>query len=124
MTLDPLSLAVVALGGALGGMARFGIGAAFDRWLGDGIPWGTLVVNVTGAFALGWVAALVWDHGTTLWAALAVGVLGSYTTVSALALQVAVLTEERAWGRAAAYLAATLVLGLAAVGLGFAVGQR
>ncbi len=124
MTLDPASLALVALGGAVGGMARFGVGAAFDRWLGDGLPWGTLVVNVTGAFALGWLAAWMVDHGTTLWAALAVGVLGSYTTVSALALQMAVLAEAQAWGRAALYLAATLAAGLGAVALGFTFGGR
>jgi CrcB protein len=122
LTLDAATLAVVALGGAVGGMARFGIGALFDRLLGGHIPFGTLVVNVSGAFALGWLAAAVVDHGTTVWAALAIGVLGSYTTVSALALQVAVLAEEHVWPRALFYLLVTLVLGLAAAALGFRLG--
>jgi CrcB protein len=122
--MDPALLAAVAVGGAVGGVARFAMAALVDRWLGDGLPWGTLTINVTGSFALGWLAAWLDPTNGLAAAAFATGVLGSFTTVSALALQVEVLREERAWLRLLAYLGLTLGLGLGAVALGLTVGGR
>ncbi|MFW5679814.1 MAG: fluoride efflux transporter FluC [Pseudomonadota bacterium] len=122
--MEPALLVSVALGGAVGGMGRFAMASWVDRRLGDGLPWGTLAVNVTGCFALGWLVTIL-DQGDPLALTFfATGVLGSFTTVSAVALQVEVLREERAWLRLGAYLAMTLVLGLGAVATGFALGMR
>jgi CrcB protein len=116
----------VALGSALGGMARLGCSDLMARWLGVRFPWGTLLVNIVGSFVIGYVASFA---GTaqplgqpTLGVFLMVGVCGGYTTFSAVSLQTLALAHEGAWLRAAANLVASVVLcGLAAV-LGGAVG--
>ncbi|MEO1089049.1 MAG: CrcB family protein [Pseudomonadota bacterium] len=113
----------MALGGALGGVARFLVGEAFDRLFGDGLPWGTLIVNVSGAGLLGYAVATFGAAPAWLIAAIATGGLGSYTTVSSLALQAAVLVEERSIAGAAVYVGLSLVLGLAAVAIGFVFGS-
>jgi CrcB protein len=111
-------LALVAMGGALGGVLRLWVTALVDRTAGGALPWGTLAVNVTGAAAIGLAAALLLTEGIgrdlSLWLGLAVGVLGSYTTVSSFSLQVLLLVREGRAALAATYLAASLALCLAA----------
>ncbi|MGE0747339.1 MAG: CrcB family protein [Rhodospirillales bacterium] len=119
-------LAWVALGSALGGAARFIVSELALRWLGGPMPWGTLAVNVTGAFALGALAAA--GHGGTgalaaVWQLAAVGVLGSYTTVSSFSLQTLSLWRAGAHGAAMANVALSLALGLAAAAAGLAVAS-
>ena len=53
-----MQLLLVALGGALGSLARYGVGVAAARWFGLAFPWGTLAVNVAGGFAMGVLAAI------------------------------------------------------------------
>lgn len=97
-------LGLVALGGALGGMARYGLSELVARWLGDRFPWGTLSVNLSGALAIGVLAALLLPEGgvpapnaetgsSTLWAVLVVGGLGSYTTLSSFSLRTLALLQ-------------------------------
>lgn len=112
---------LVALGGAFGALARYWLGDWLLRQLGKGLPWGTLAANLLGAFAAGFLA--VWLEGrgasSTHWRAfLMVGVLGAFTTYSALMLEC--LTFARS-GRSAwiiGYLALSLVAGLLLVWLG------
>ncbi len=128
LTMDPYvhPLLLVALGGALGGVARFWLSTLVARRFGEGFPWGTLMVNVTGSAALGALAVVLLDsagpealrHSLSL--GLALGMLGSYTTVSAFALQTLVLTQTGQGGRAALYVALSLVLCLAAAASGYA----
>ena len=111
----------IAIGGALGSVARFWCSSVFTRHLGDSFPWGTLVVNVTGSFAIGILAAIAAPGGRWLPGArefLMVGVCGGYTTFSAFSLQTLNLLERRQWVAAGANVTLSCVLCLLAVWLG------
>lgn len=87
-----LLVLAIAVGGALGSVARLWVSDRVRRRCGPGFPWGTLAVNLSGAFAIGVLAGWrgVPMPGATsdlLWLGLVVGLLGSYTTVSSFALQ-------------------------------------
>ncbi len=112
----------VALGGAVGGMARVWLSVLLTARFGAFLPVGTLVVNVTGAVALGWLAALAVPGPGVVWLLLAVGVLGSYTTVSSFAVETLGLWDEGRGGTAALYAALSLGLCLAGAALGLALG--
>jgi CrcB protein len=121
----------VLVGSAAGGIARFWLADAVARRCAERFPWGTLVVNVSGALAVGICAALLsnWHPGGGLgeatplaWRLGIVGFLGSYTTVSSFSLQTLALAHDRAWGRAAGNIALSLGLCLGAVGLGWWLG--
>lgn len=103
----------VALGGALGAVARYGLNEAAIRLFGVAFPWGTLAVNVVGSVTMGVLIelmALVWSPGPEVRAFLVVGVLGAFTTFSTFSLDAVVLAQRgEAWA-AAAYVAASLVL--------------
>ncbi len=108
----------VAAGGAIGASARYLLVGGLDHWLGAGFPMGTLAANALGSFLIGVlieVTALVWSPAPELRALLAVGVLGSFTTVSAFSLDVLVLFERGASGLAGLYLAASVTLSLAGI---------
>jgi fluoride exporter len=119
-------LGVVALGGALGSLGRWAVGVAAPHQAG-GFPWDTLGVNVSGAFAAGMLTAfLVARPGAHRLAGpfVGVGLLGGWTTFSAFAVDVVALTSAGREPVAAAYLAATLVLGVGAVPAGMRAVQR
>ena len=124
-----LNILLVAAGGGLGGMARFWVSGVVGRRYGETFPWGTLVVNVSGAASIGVLGALVLDPGPqpagqeTLWAGLAIGVLGSYTTVSSFSLQTLALMRSGEPLRAALNVLASVLLCLSAAAIGYlAVG--
>ena len=115
----------VALGGALGSVARFAISGAAVRWLGAGFPYGTLFVNVTGSFTIGLLAALAAADGRPAMGAdarafLLVGVLGGFTTFSSFSLETLNLARSGALGPAILNVGGSVVLCLGAVALGFA----
>ena len=123
-------IAAVALGGGLGSVARFWVSGVVAGRYGEIFPWGTLVVNVTGAAAIGVLAAALLAPdaqapGThviahpTLWAGLVVGFLGSYTTVSSFSLQTLALARSGETGRALGNIALSLGLCLAAAAGGW-----
>jgi CrcB protein len=115
-----LSLGLVAIGGGIGGMARFWLSGVVARRFGETFPWGTMVVNVTGAAVIGALGAVLLEPDThairhlPLWAALAVGLLGSYTTVSSFSLQTLALARNGEIARALGNIVLSLVLCLAA----------
>jgi CrcB protein len=109
----------VALGSAIGGSARYFLSGVVGRRIGETFPWGTMVVNVTGSFALGVIAAAS-PQPTGAWQFVAVGILGSYTTVSSFSLQTLMLARDGQFLRAGANIVLSLVLCLSAVTLGFA----
>lgn len=114
----------VALGGALGSVARYACSTAAAGWLGAAFPWGTLLVNVTGSFAIGLLAALVAADGRPLLgsdarAFVLVGVLGGFTTFSSFSLETLALARTGAVGAAAFNVALSVVLCLAGAWLGF-----
>ncbi len=118
----------VSLGSVLGGMARFWLSGVVARRVGETFPWGTMVINVSGAFIIGFLAASAADHGTFAavrpWQFAVTGFLGCYTTVSSFSLQTLALARDGEMARAAGNLVLSLSLCLAAVALGFAAGQH
>ena len=100
-----LTVAKVALGGAIGASLRYLTGVATLRLMGPGFPWGTLTVNVVGSLAMGLFAAFVAHRGGQAWAPFVMtGVLGGFTTFSAFSLDAVTLFERGQFGTAALYL--------------------
>jgi len=119
---------LVALGGALGSVLRWGATGLVARWSRDpGFPWGTLGVNLAGSLAIGFVLGLavareaVPDEIRLL---VVTGVLGGFTTFSALSWEtLALVRAGHAWG-AGGYVAGSLLGGLAAAAVGGALAAR
>jgi CrcB protein len=111
----PRLLAAVALGGALGALARWGLLEAFPAAT-DEFPWATLAINVAGSFALALLPAFaVVRRRQALAVALGPGVLGGFTTLSTYSEQSRALLDAGRTGAAAAYLLGTLAACLVAV---------
>ncbi len=117
-----ISLLLVAAGGSLGGMARLAMGNAVSRRLGTTFPWGTLVVNLSGALLIGLLAGLLGlpqpGEESRPWSLAALGLLGGYTTVSSFSLQTLALWQQGRVRAALGNVVATLGAGLAAVAAG------
>ena len=114
----------VAIGGALGSVARYGTVIGVGRLLGVGFPYGVLVVNVLGGFVMGVLVemmALAWSPSESLRAFFTVGVLGGYTTFSAFSLDVWLLLEKGLYGPAIVYIVASVVLSVAALVAGLTI---
>ncbi len=126
MTVWWVQLLLVAAGGAVGGAARHLIAGWVGRRTGERFPWGTGVVNISGALALGCLLGIYESQRTTIgagWLLLGVGVLGSYTTVSSLSLQALLLARAGRLRDAAAYVSVSLVAGVLAVFAGLCLGS-
>lgn len=112
----------------VGGLVGTGLRLAIDLLLphaDDGLALSTLIVNVVGAFALGLLVGRLWPTAAPwLRAGLGAGLLGSFTTFSALATSLIALAATGQWMLALAYAVATLALGLAAAALGLRLGHR
>lgn len=120
-------VALVMLGSALGGMARYAVSGFVARRVGEAFPWGTMAVNVSGAFAIGLIAAAATSGAfadPSAWRLAVVGFLGSYTTVSSFSLQTLALARDGEWGSAAFNIAGSLAMCLTAAGLGLLAGMR
>ena len=116
----------VALGGALGAVARYLMVGRFEHWLGAGFPYGTLTANVLGSLLMGMlieVLALVWSPSPELCALLVVGLLGSFTTFSALSYQTVFLMDKGLMLPALAGLLGNVVLGLLVAYLGVGLAR-
>lgn len=113
----------VLIGGALGTGLRLAVDLSLPHG-DDAFPVSTLAVNVIGAFALGLVVARLWPTSPSwLRAGLGAGLLGSFTTFSAVAVSLVSLSAAGKWMPALLYLVATLTLGLAAAWLGIRLGR-
>lgn len=110
----------VALLGGLGAVARLTVDKAVSRRLSASFPYGTLVVNVSGALLLGFFAGLALPAHIALLAG--TGFVGSYTTFSTWMLETHRLAEERQAWSALANIVASVVLGLGAALLGQTLG--
>ncbi len=111
----------VAVGGAVGSMFRYGV----SLWFSDArFPWATLWVNVVGSFALGLLLTYALGRwSTTITIGLAVGLIGGFTTFSTFAWETFTMAQAGQTSRAAVYLFVSLVGGLLASLLGYAVGR-
>lgn len=114
----------VALGGAMGATARYGVNRAAVAAFGPGFPWATLIVNVAGSFLMGALAVVLSRLGNAWAPLLMTGVLGGFTTFSAFSLDTLLLWQRGTQGTAAAYVAASVGLSLLAIVAGLAVAQR
>ena len=115
----------VAVGSALGGMARYWCSGFVARLFGEWFPWGTLIVNVSGSFVIGVFAALSTAEGPFLIPPemrifVMVGICGGYTTFSSFSLQTFALWREGEWFWAGANSVLSFVLCVLAVWLGYA----
>lgn len=117
----------VAAGGAAGSVARYVLMGRVGAWFGTAFPCSTLTVNILGSFVMGVLVelfALKWSASQEVRALLTVGVLGGFTTFSTFSLDVVVLIERQQAALAALYVAASLVLSVAALFLGLAVMRQ
>jgi CrcB protein len=116
----------VALGGALGASARYGLDRLMERRTTSVFPWSTFTINVTGCFVLGLVtAALVDRHHLPPWlrVGVVVGVIGGYTTFSTFIQEAFDVADIHHVGIAFAYVAASIGVGLAALYAGMLAGR-
>jgi fluoride exporter len=92
----------------------------------DGFPWSTLLINVSGSFLLGMLVATLWSRPTTpdwLKAGVGAGVLGGFTTFSAVMASSVALAASGEWMLVGGYLLASVVLGIAAAAIGLRAGR-
>jgi fluoride exporter len=120
-------LAAVAVGGAAGTSARYGLGLLFPDPVGTGFPWTTFGVNVVGCLAIGVLAGAL-DRARTapplIRPLLGSGFLGGFTTFSTYADQTRALMLSGRWSIAAAYVLGTLVAAMLSVWLGLRLAGR
>lgn len=113
------SVALVALGGALGSVARYLSVSAIGRAFGNALPYGTFAVNVAGSFAIGLLVGLLVrflpEHQQEMRLFVAVGFLGGFTTFSAFSLDVITLFEEGHAAAALIYVLASVTLSVLAL---------
>jgi CrcB protein len=122
-------LLLVALGGALGSMARYGVGLGAARLFPASTwPLGTLTVNVVGGLVMGllvgWMGLKAGAGQETVRVFAAVGLLGGFTTFSAFSLETALMIERREYGLAGAYVLLSVVLTVAALMAGLMLARR
>lgn len=121
------ALFAVALGGAIGSVARYAAASRVGHHLGTAFPWGTLAVNIVGGLVIGALTGLAasrLDLSAELRLFLVTGILGGFTTFSAFSLEVVLMIERHQWTAATAYAVASVVgsVGAALVGLWIARG--
>lgn len=117
----------VASGGALGAMARYGVSRAAFHLLGPNFPWGTIAANISGSLAMGFLIVWLSRHepqSAALRAFLTVGLLGAFTTFSTFSLDVVTLYKDRTLTIAAAYLLCSVILSVAGLIVGMALGRQ
>ncbi len=122
--MTPAMISAVAAGGAIGATARYAVSVFATRAFGMEFPWGTVIVNVLGSFAMGALItfmALKWSASQEMRAFLTVGVLGGFTTLSSFSLDFATLYERKHPIVAAIYACGTVGLSLIAIFAGMAL---
>lgn len=118
MQFSPLFIASIALGGAIGAVARHSVSVMMGSIMGSGFPWGTLTVNIVGSFLMGAlleISALKLSLSPEMRALLVTGFLGAFTTFSTFSLDVATLYERGNLGLTALYIIVSVVVGISAL---------
>ena len=110
----------IAVGSALGGVARYWCSGVAARLIGETFPWGTIIVNIVGSFIIGFFATLTGPDGRVFADTLTrqfvmIGILGGYTTFSSFSLQTLSLVQDGEWWLAGANIALSVVACLVAV---------
>lgn len=120
------ALIFIALGGAIGALARYAASLGIHGLLGHDFPYGTLLVNVTGSFAIGLLYVVIIESTSELdhlWPPVMVGLLGAFTTFSAFSLETMHLMEAGEPFKASVNVLLNVILCLAACGGGLAIGR-
>jgi CrcB protein len=121
-----MHLVLIGVGGFAGVLARYLVDGWVARATGGAFPWGTLVVNVSGSFVLGLLAAMTFDRAilpAEIRGPVLIGFIGAYTTFSTYMLESWRLAESGAWTSAAANVVGSVVLGLVALAAGLTLGR-
>jgi CrcB protein len=121
-----VTLLLVGAGGFFGAISRYLVDGWVSDLTGGRFPWGTLVVNVVGSFALGLLVALSIERAAipaSIRAPILIGFIGAFTTFSTLALESWRLVEDGSWALALGNIGGSMLLGLVAVIAGLALGR-
>jgi CrcB protein len=121
-----MTVLLVGVGGFFGAVARYVVDGWVVERTGATFPWGTLAVNLSGAFVLGLLFALTVERGALpaeIRAPVLIGFIGAYTTFSTLALESWRLIEDGSYALGVANLAGSAVLGLVTVVAGLLIGR-
>lgn len=116
---------LIAIGGALGALARYGVSGVVDAWRGPTVL-GIFAVNISGALALGLLIGFTEDRlsfPALARTAIGIGFLGAYTTFSTLMFETADLAENGSWATAALNAGGSVAAGLVAVYAGLVLGR-
>ena len=122
-----MNLLLLAIFGALGTLARYGLQGVVQERTGPGFPSGTLVVNLGGCLVMACMARYAFDH---LWipahlrTSILIGFFGAFTTYSSFSWEAVRMLEEGDWSKALTYVGATLLGGFLATALGLYLGAR
>ena len=122
-----ISYLYIALGSALGGVARYLVGGVVQQASGGTFPWGTLAVNLTGSFLLGLFSRYAVDSAAVspeFRLFLTIGVCGGYTTFSTFSYEVVRMLEDGQFGRSVSYMMLSVALAVGAMVLGLAAGRE
>ncbi|MDA8442104.1 MAG: fluoride efflux transporter CrcB [Peptococcaceae bacterium] len=117
----------IAVGGMLGALARFGLGTWIGQRWNNAYPLGTFLINITGAFVLGFINVYFLERtvvSPALRLGIGVGFLGAYTTFSTFTYEAMRLIEDGSYMLALGYVSASAVIGLIAVYLGMTLGRN
>lgn len=118
----------IALGGALGSVARYGLSSLVANLFGETFPLGTLIINVVGSFVIGCFATLTGPDGRIMVSGdvrqfVAIGLCGGFTTFSSFSYQTLALAQDGEYVRAGVNIVGSVVLCLLAVWLGYVAAQ-
>ena len=117
----------LALGGSVGAMLRYWVQSMAHHWFGDGFPYGTLIVNVTGSLLMGFLSVLVvsrFEVDESVRVGLLAGFLGSFTTFSTFALDVLHLSNDGALLKAAGYIVLSILFCILGVWAGLMAARQ
>ncbi len=120
-----MTLVLLVLAGALGALLRYEVELAVRRHVGPAFPYGTLLINVSGAFVLGILAGLAAHRGipSSVVTVVGTGLLGAYTTFSTFSVDTVGLAERGRVRAVATNMGASIVLGLGAAAIGLVIGH-
>jgi CrcB protein len=121
-------LIAIILGSVIGGAGRYFMSGFVARKVGETFPWGTLIINVSGALTIGFIGGLAKDSTSVfaspnVWLFAVPGILGCYTTVSSFSLQTLSLARDGENSRALLYVVFSVALSLGAATLGFVLAD-
>ena len=120
-------LLLLAIAGAAGTLARYFTYLMTNRFFGDGFPWGTLAVNMSGCFLFGLVCSVSEEYigmNPDTRSIVLVGFMGAFTTFSTFAFDTGAMIRESQWLAATGNVAVQATVGIAVVFLGMAVGSK